>query len=101
MEAITPFRLPKKQKPGKESRLVLSLGQRNGVGLKGQEGRGDEKRPARVFVPLPDSMAAGEGAARSWGRRGDGTFSHSPAQQRHGRAQQKQHSVMDRLADHW
>lgn len=54
------------------------------------------------FIPLPDSMAAGEGAARSWERaeaaeRGGGAFSQSPGRWGHGRAQQKQQSVMDRL----
>jgi len=49
-------------------------------------------------------MAVGEGAARSWGRaaeRGGGAFSQSPGRWGHGRAQQKQHSVMDRLGTLW
>lgn len=62
-----------------------------------QRGGGVGRGGFRGFIPLPDSLPAAEGAARSWGRaetaEGGGAFSQSPGQQGRGqsRAERAEH----------
>ncbi len=85
MQAFTPHSPLSAQAgtgEGEQAGLEFWDGNQKWCHSEGRGVRGDEKGQLG-FIPLPDSMAAGEGAARSWGRaeaaeRGGGAFSQSP-----------------------